>query len=113
MKFTEAVNIHLALGQETRHHILSLIVQHEDGISPKKIHERLDIPPPTLSFHLKELLQAELICVQRKSRNLIYRPQAHVINELISFLVDNYTTLKKENNSIKPRIKYKNRYHET
>ena len=90
MKNTDAVAAFLALGQESRLNIFRLIVQRGDvGLTPTQIIEKLGIPNATLSFHLKELLQASLITQERQSRNLIYRPNALHANALIEFLMEN------------------------
>ena len=85
-----AVKAFLALGQESRLNVFRLIVQKGDlGLTPKDIVETLGIPNATLSFHLKELLQANLVVVERASRNLFYRPNATIINDLSIFLMEN------------------------
>ncbi len=90
MKNTDAISAFLALGQESRLNIFRLIVQRgELGLTPGDIIERLGIPNATLSFHLKELVQANLLLVERQSRNLIYRPNAALVQELSTFLLDN------------------------
>ena len=90
MKNTNAISAFLALGQETRLNIFRLIVQRGDiGLTPSQIIEKLGIPNATLSFHLKELLHAELLLVERQSRNLIYRPNAKLVEDLSNFLLDN------------------------
>ena len=90
MKNTEAVSAFVALGQESRLNVFRLIVQKGDkGLTPSQIHEMLGIPNATLSFHLKELYQANLISVERQSRNLIYRPNAKLVQNLSEFLLDN------------------------
>jgi ArsR family transcriptional regulator len=90
MKNTNAISAFLALGQETRLNIFRLIVQRGDvGLTPSQIIEKLGIPNATLSFHLKELLNAELLLVERQSRNLIYRPNAKLVQDLSDFLLDN------------------------
>ena len=43
----------------------------------------------TLSFHLKELVQASLLVVERQSRNLIYRPNVALVTNLSEFLLEN------------------------
>jgi DNA-binding transcriptional ArsR family regulator len=53
------------------------------GLTPSQIIEKLGIPNATLSFHLKELLNANLLLVERQSRNLIYRPNADLVTKLI------------------------------
>ena len=90
MKNTEAIQAFIALGQESRLNVYRLIVQKGDqGLTPSQIHEMLGIPNATLSFHLKELYQANLITVERQSRNLIYRPNPGMIEDLRQFLLAN------------------------
>lgn len=90
MKNKDAIHIFLALGQETRLNIFRLIVQRGDvGLTPTQMIEKLGIPNATLSFHLKELVNAGLLLVERQSRNLIYRPNAALVQDLSSFLLDN------------------------
>ncbi len=90
MENKAAVKAFLALGQESRLNVFRLIVQKGDvGLTPKDIVETLGIPNATLSFHLKELLQADLIVVERVSRNLFYRPNPTIINALSTFLMEN------------------------
>jgi DNA-binding transcriptional ArsR family regulator len=90
MKNTIAVQAFLALGQESRLNIFRLIVQRGDeGLTPSQIIEKLGIPNATLSFHLKELVNSNLLLVERQSRNLIYRPNADLVEKLSDFLLDN------------------------
>jgi DNA-binding transcriptional ArsR family regulator len=90
MKNTDAIKAFLALGQETRLNIFRLVVQRGDiGLTPSQIIEKLGIANATLSFHLKELVGADLLSVERQSRNLIYRPNANLVQELSGFLLDN------------------------
>ena len=90
MNNIDAVNVFLALGQETRLNTFRLIVQRGDvGLTPSEISEKLGISNGTLSFHLKELFNAKLILVERKGRNLIYRPAADRIDKLSNFLLEN------------------------
>ena len=90
MKNTHAIQAFLALGQESRLNIFRLIVQRgNEGLTPSQIIEKLGIPNATLSFHLKELVLADLLLVERQSRNLIYRPNAKLVQDLSEFLLDN------------------------
>jgi DNA-binding transcriptional ArsR family regulator len=90
MKNTQAISAFLALGQETRLNVFRLIVQRGDeGLTPGEIIEKLGIPNATLSFHLKDLVDANLLLAERQSRNLIYRPNAQQVQKLSEFLLDN------------------------
>ena len=46
----------------------------------------LDIPASTLSFHLKELMRAGLVEVERDGRNLYYRPALQCMDDLLAYL---------------------------
>jgi DNA-binding transcriptional ArsR family regulator len=90
MKNSEALSAFLALGQESRLNVFRLIVQRGGvGLTPGDIIEKLGIPNATLSFHLKELVNANLLLVERQSRNLIYRPNARLVEKLSDFLLEN------------------------
>jgi predicted transcriptional regulator len=90
MKNTEAVQAFVALGQESRLNVYRLIVQKGDsGLTPTQIIEKLGIPNATLSFHLKELVSAQLLKVERQSRHLIYRPNTKLVGDLSKFLLEN------------------------
>ncbi len=85
-----AIQAFLALGQETRLNIFRLVVQRGDtGLTPSELIEKLGIPNATVSFHLKELVRAQLLLVERQSRNLIYRPNAGLVQALSGFLLEN------------------------
>ncbi len=90
MKTTDAVNALIALGQESRLNVFRLIVQKGDvGVTPTQVKELLGIPAATISFHIKQLMSADLIVMERQSRNLIYRPNPLTVQELMDFLLQN------------------------
>jgi ArsR family transcriptional regulator len=90
MKNSNAISAFLALGQETRLNVFRLIVQRGDvGLTPSDLIEKLGIPNATLSFHLKDLVDAELLLVERQGRNMIYRPNAELVQKLSAFLLEN------------------------
>ena len=60
-----------------------------DGLPAGAIGAVLDIPSATLSFHLKELKSAGLVCCERQGRSRIYSPDLSAVNELIGFLTAN------------------------
>jgi ArsR family transcriptional regulator len=92
MKDSRAQSAFLALGQESRLKIFQLIVQAgDDGLTPADLIAQLAIPNATLSFHLKTLADASLLRVERKSRQLIYRPQLETVRQLAYFLQNEIT----------------------
>ena len=65
-----------ALAQTSRLEIFrSLVVAGQAGLTPGALSESLGVAPNTLSFHLKELVHADLVTQERAGRNLIYRAQ--------------------------------------
>ncbi|MCB1928675.1 MAG: helix-turn-helix transcriptional regulator [Rhodocyclaceae bacterium] len=66
-----------------------LVVAGGAGATPGTIADTLALPAATLSFHLKELLNAGLIGQQRQGRNLIYRADYAQMGALLAYLTDN------------------------
>lgn len=66
-----------------------LVVAGPSGLTPGAIAEQLDVPSATLSFHLKELMNAHLVTQERDGRNLIYRAAFDHMNGLLGFLTEN------------------------
>jgi DNA-binding transcriptional ArsR family regulator len=79
-----------ALAQPNRLQIFrSLVVKGSDGLTPALLAADLGMPANTLSFHLKELMNADLISQERNGRNLIYRAQYDRMNAVLSYLSQN------------------------
>jgi DNA-binding transcriptional ArsR family regulator len=79
-----------ALAQINRLQIFRvLVVRGSEGLTPALIAEQLGMPANTLSFHLKELMNADLISQERSGRNLIYRAQFDRMNAVLTFLSQN------------------------
>lgn len=94
MKMKDAIDILGALASEARLAVFRLLVKRGPaGYTPSELAERLDIPAPTLSFHLKGLLQAGLVVTRRVSRNLYYSPNFDRMNTLVGFLTENCCSL--------------------
>ncbi|MDM4765234.1 metalloregulator ArsR/SmtB family transcription factor [Pelomonas sp. SE-A7] len=86
----EAVKALAALAQPLRLQVFrALVVVGEAGLTPGAIQEGLGVPAATLSFHLKELVNAGLVTQERASRNLIYRAAYERMNGLLAYLTEN------------------------
>jgi len=84
-----AVSALAALAQDARLRVFrALVGAGPGGMTPGALSAMLDVPASTLSFHLKELVHAGLVTVERESRNLFYRPALDRMNELLGFLTD-------------------------
>jgi DNA-binding transcriptional ArsR family regulator len=78
-----------ALAQPTRLGIFRLLVEHApEGLTAGAIASALDLAPPTLSFHVKELANAGLVDDQREGRHIRYRADIAAMNALIGYLTD-------------------------
>jgi DNA-binding transcriptional ArsR family regulator len=90
MKSEEVVSALSALAQESRLALFRLLVKRgPEGYTPSQLSEKLDVPSPTLSFHLKELQRANLIEARREGRFLYYSPNFSRMNRLLGFLTEN------------------------
>jgi DNA-binding transcriptional ArsR family regulator len=79
-----------ALAQETRLAVFRLLIQAgPEGIPAGRIGEELDVPPATLSFHLKELSHAGLVSSRQESRFVYYSANFERMAALMSYLTQN------------------------
>lgn len=89
MENNHAVSALAALAQENRLAVFRLLVRNApDGLTPGVIGEQLELPAPTLSFHLKTLAQAGLVTAIQEGRFVRYRAEMAGINALIDFLTE-------------------------
>jgi DNA-binding transcriptional ArsR family regulator len=94
MKPTQVVAALGALAQDTRLSIFrELVKRGPSGYTPGELTEKLAIPAPTLSFHLKELLRTDLVSSRREGRFLHYSANFGVMQELIGFLTEKCCSL--------------------
>ena len=90
MNETEVIKALSALAQPLRLQVFrALVVVGDSGLTPGAMQEGLGVPPGTLSFHLKELMNAGLVTQERASRNLIYRAAYGRMNALLGYLTEN------------------------
>jgi len=90
MELYSAVDAFSSLAQETRLKVFKVLIEYgEDGVSPKQIAKRLEVPDNTLSFHLANLQKAGLVSSQKDGRSLIYSANCGAIEALIDYLKEN------------------------
>ena len=89
MEITNAVIEMTALAHEPRLAVFRLLVQAGDtGMPAGRIAQALDVPPSSLSHHLKDLKRANLVTCRRDQRNLIYAANYAAMNRLLDFLLE-------------------------
>ncbi len=97
MKSNDAITALSALASEARLAVFRLLVKRgPEGYTPSELTERLGVPAPTLSFHLKELTHAGLIVSRRTGRNLHYSPSIERMSALVGYLTENCCSLANE-----------------
>jgi DNA-binding transcriptional ArsR family regulator len=90
MEEKDVVKALAALAQPNRLQVFrSLVMAGPEGSTPGELGEHLGVPNATLSFHLKELMNAGLIRQQRQGRNLIYRVEFGQMNGVLAYLTEN------------------------
>jgi DNA-binding transcriptional ArsR family regulator len=106
MKQKEALAALAALAQDTRLSVFRhLVVAGPEGAAAGEIAGALDVAPPTLSFHLKELEQAGLVTSRRESRSIIYAANYERMRALLSFLMEDCCRGNPEVCNVAPRRK--------
>ena len=89
MESTAAIIALTALAQEARLRVFRLLVRvGGGGLAAGEIAAELELPAPTLSFHLKELTRAGLIRGERQGRSIRYSMDPAGIRELLVFLTE-------------------------
>ncbi len=79
-----------ALAQESRLDIFRMLVQKgPDAVAAGEIARKLDLPAPTLSFHLGQLKHAGLLSAHRHSRSISYAVNFRTMNALLKYLTEN------------------------
>ena len=90
METKQAVDALSALAQETRLGVYRLLVEAgPEGMAAGAIGEELDLPAPTLSFHLAHLARAGLVRGRQEGRFVIYSADFRNMNQLVGFLTEN------------------------
>lgn len=90
MKVSQAVRALGALAQGTRLLAFRRLVRAgPDGIAAGDLARHLEVPPPTLTFHLKQLLDAGLVTVERRGRFQVYAADFRSMDRLLTYLTEN------------------------
>lgn len=87
MEESEVVKSLAALAHPVRLQVFrALVVVGQEGLTPGRMAEGLALPAATLSFHLKELMNAGLVTQERAGRNLFYRAAYEHMNGVLGYL---------------------------
>lgn len=87
METKEATNIFMALSAEVRLDLFCLLVKHApEGLVAGEIAQILEVTNTNLSFHLKTLLHADLVSVEKEGRFLRYRANIPLMLDIVAYL---------------------------
>lgn len=90
MEENDVIHALAALAHASRLQLFrALVVAGAEGMTPSVMAEGSGIPATTLSFHLKELMNAGLVTQQRQGRHLVYRAAFDRMNALLGYLTAN------------------------
>lgn len=65
-----------------------LVQAGEGGMTPGDISREFGVAPSTLSFHLKELSQSNLVTAVHEGRSISYSVNRETMNAVIQFLAE-------------------------
>ena len=89
MELQAAVAALSALAHPSRLEAFRLVVATGPADMPAgEIASRLDVPPPTLSFHLAHLVRAGLLESRRDGRSILYSARADGIRALLTYVTE-------------------------
>jgi ArsR family transcriptional regulator, arsenate/arsenite/antimonite-responsive transcriptional repressor len=84
-----ATTIFESLSSGVRLDVFRLLVRKGlDGLVAGEIAASLEIPPTNLSFHLKALVQSQLLTVEQEGRYQRYRANIPLMLELVAYLTE-------------------------
>lgn len=90
MNSTSAVVALNALAHEHRLAVFRLLVQAgPSGLPAGTISTEIGISPASMSFHLKDLVRADLIAQRHEGRKIFYSARFETMNGLLGYLTDN------------------------
>ncbi len=90
METKDIVRLLAAIAHEKRLEAYRHLVQAGPaGLHAGRLAELLDIPPSSLTFHLKELVHAGLLSSNQEGRFVSYSVQYAAMNSILAYLTEN------------------------
>jgi DNA-binding transcriptional ArsR family regulator len=90
METKNVVRALAAIAHESRLEAYRYLVQAgPDGLPAGRLAELVGTPPSSLSFHLKELVNAGLVSSRQEGRFVFYSAEYEAMNSLLAYLTEN------------------------
>lgn len=90
---TDSARVVRALGALAQEHRLAayrqLVQAGPEGMAAGVLAQRLGLAASSLSFHLAQLVHADLIVARRQGRSIVYSADFTAMNALMGFLTEN------------------------
>jgi ArsR family transcriptional regulator len=86
MEVRKVERISKALSDPSRILILKQLRQKQDCLYCHEISDFIDLTQPSISHHVKQLADADLIVVEKEGRNVKYKLNQSILNEYVDFL---------------------------
>jgi ArsR family transcriptional regulator len=86
MELKKVEKISKALADPNRLHILKSLHLNQSCMYCSRINDIIDLKQPSISHHLKQLTEAELIIAEKEGRNMKYSMNNKVIDQYVNFL---------------------------
>ena len=86
MDVRKVERISKALSDPSRIAILQELGKKEDCLYCNEIADFIDLAQPSISHHVKQLADADLLLVSKEGRNVRYRLNQAVLDEYVEFL---------------------------
>lgn len=90
---TDSARVVRALGALAQEHRLAayrqLVQAGPEGMAAGALAQRLGLAASSLSFHLAQLVHADLIVARRQGRSIVYSADFTAMNALMGFLTEN------------------------
>lgn len=87
MELKKVEKISKALADPNRLQILKSLHKKQACLYCSDINEIIDLTQPSISHHLKQLTEAELIIAEKEGRNMKYSMNNKVIDQYVHFLL--------------------------
>lgn len=87
MEVKKVEKISKALADPNRLQILKSLHKKQSCLYCSDINEIIDLTQPSISHHLKQLTEAELIIAEKEGRNMKYTMNNKVIDQYVHFLL--------------------------
>ena len=86
MDAKKAGKISKALSDPTRVTILKEIKRNRDCLYCVDLNDTLDLAQPSISHHMKQLIDSELISQEKEGRNIKYSLNNRMLDEYVKFI---------------------------